>query len=560
MKFGFHSLIIATQVFGDVGGDLDYSQGAEEQEQMSVCNEEKTSQKLALRGIVITSETSLLENGKYGDGVHVDETVHLVGSVENLQKHLTPVIANREIDQKTLFEIKQEITDYYYQKFRTFVNVEIPEQDVSSGVVSFRITEICVGKVSYSGNKWFSAERTARKLHLDSGECVCESDLLNNITWLNKNPFHYTRAILSPGLTKNTSDVEIVTKDRFPLRFFVGGDNTGVESTGKSRFYTGVTWGDAFFVDDLLSYQFTSNSSYDKFHSHTLHYNSFLPWKHEFVIYGGYARIHPDIDDFTSEGKDAQASLRYRIPIKPFYTPFNHEFYFGFDYKYITNILFFVGELSTPVQNSIVNVTQGVLGYRFEYTPKHHELLFLLEVLGSPARWLPHQTNEAYSDLRSDAKPRYIYGTLTLGDIYTFDTKEAFSFLFRAQGSANTLIPSEQFKLGGFNSVRGYEENVFISDNGVCMNVEIRSRPLAFSKRKKEALTFLAFMDYGWGYNYHEFDGIKKTATLWGVGPGLRFNISPYFNLRADYGFKLHSVNFDDNSLGMFHIGAVLGF
>jgi hemolysin activation/secretion protein len=162
--------------------------------------------------------------------------------------------------------------------------------------------------------------------------------------------------------------------------------------------------------------------------------------------------------------------------------------------------------------------------------------------------------------LRRHAKPRYIYGTLSLGKIYTFSSKESIAGTLRAQGTPNALIPSEQFGLGGFSTVRGYEENVFISDNGVCANFELRTRPISFFKKAKDELKFLAFMDYGWGYNYHAFDGIKKTATLWGTGLGARYNINPYLSFRADYGFKLHHVSFDDNKLGQWHLGGTASY
>ena len=280
-----------------------------------------------------------------------------------------------------------------------------------------------------------------------------------------------------------------------------------------------------FFVDDFLSYQFTSNLSFDKYNAHSLNYTSYLPWQHIFMLTGGYARIDPEINDFESHGKEAQASFRYKIPFKPLYTNLQHEVYFGFDYKYVTNILFFVSQVEPPSleNNSIVNVTQEMVGYLLEHKSSRHELTFRLELFGSPVKWLPHQSNTDYSSLRKDAKPRYFYGTATLGEVYTFACRESVAGLIRFQGSANTLIPSEQFKLGGYNTVRGYEESVFISDNGVCANFEVRSRPFSFFKKAKDELTLLAFMDYGWGYNYHPFDGIKTGAILWGTGPGLRY-------------------------------------
>jgi len=520
---------------------------------------------MQMHGLVLVADEQALSHIRQDQitGLYVDKQVPLPSSLRALQKQLAPLYLNQPITRDNLLLIKNEILKYYSAHKLQMITVEIPEQEVTSGVVVFVITQAHLGKISYRGNEWYSKKRVEKKLgNLKRGEVLNEDNLLNAIGWLNQNPFHHTEAILSPGAQKGTTNLEVVTQDRFPLRVYTGGDNTGVASTGRGRYYAGLNWGDAFFVDDLLNYQFTSNSTYNKFHSHSLNYLSFLPWKHLFMLYGGYAEIHPKLPDFHHTGKEAQGSVRYKIPFKPLYTNFQHQLYAGFDYKYITSALFFVDKLISPipVTQKAVNVTQEMLGYSLEYTPRHHALSFQMELFGSPFKWLPHQTNHDYSSFRHDAKPRYFYGTLALGDVYTFSSKDSISALLRAQGSANTLIPSEQFSLGGYNTVRGYPESVFISDNGICANLELRARPLSLFSKTKNALTFLAFMDYGWGYNYHAFDGITKTAQLWGTGPGLRYTIGPYASVRVDYGFKLHSVRFGGSDLGMWHVSANISY
>jgi len=529
----------------------------------SFFKKQNTEEKIIIRSIVLVNEAKVLEKLDVSkiSGIYVDSEVKLPGTLADFRKDIEPLYLNRELNSENLTALKNGIIKYYSQHHSQTVSVEIPEQKVTSGVVEFVVTQAKIGSVTFSGNKWFPKTRVEKELSLKSGDTYDQSKLLNDVAWLNQNPFHYSEVILSPGKNKGTSDLEIVTKDRFPLRAYAGGDNTGLESTGRSRYFAGLSWGDAFFADDLLAYQFTTNSTYDKFHSHSLTYNTFLPWQHILLIYGSYAIIHPQVTDFESHGKDGQASFRYKIPFKPLYTNFQHQIYFGFDYKYVTSALFYVGELDAFFQQeSQVNVSQEMLGYQLEYFPAHHQLTFRLELFGSPAKWLPHQSSHAYHTMRKDADPRYFYATLALGDIYTFSTKDSISALLRVHAAANTLIPSEQFSLGGYNTVRGYEESVFVGDNGICANLELRARPISFFRKAKDELTFLAFIDYGWAYNYHAFDGITKTARLLGAGPGVRYNINPYFSVRADYGFKLHHVGFDDNDLGRWHVGASLSY
>lgn len=518
----------------------------------------------ALRGIALVSPLSdihSIERSKI-DGLYVDESVFLPGTVEELKQQLSHLGYPPSLDRASLLAVRNEIIKYFnrYQQYAVYVS--IPQQEVISGVVLFEVLPAKIGTVEYTGNRWFSQSRVQNALALQPGEELNVDRLLNQVSWLNFNPFHHTEVVFSPSVLPGRTDIEVVTADRFLLRVYGGGDNTGTEATGTSRYYLGFTWGDAFFINDLWSYQFTMNQDFSRFSSHTMSYLSFLPCQHMLTLFGAYALMHPEISGFDSKGKDALLSFRYKIPFKPLYTPLQHNFYFGIDYKYFTSILFFLGEATAPelVMNSQVNVTQAMLGYLLEYNASPHQVLFRFECFGSPMKWLPHQSAEAYAGIRPFAAPRYFYFTTSLGEIFTFPSKLAIAGLLRIQGSASTLIPSEQFKLGGYNSVRGYEESVVISDNAICMNYEIRSSPLSFTRHARDALTFLAFLDYGWGYNYHPFNGIAQSATLVGIGPGIRYRIDPYLEIRCDYGFKLHSVEFDDNKLGMFHVGMTLGY
>ena len=75
------------------------------------------------------------------------------------------------------------------------------------------------------------------------------------------------------------------------------------------------------------------------------------------------------------------------------------------------------------------------------------------------------------------------------------------------------------------------------------------------------ALTFLAFLDYGVGHNFkNDFHGVSSTEHLLGIGPGVRYEIYPYLSLRADYGFKFHKFENSGPSSGKFHFSATASY
>ncbi|NEQ33272.1 MAG: ShlB/FhaC/HecB family hemolysin secretion/activation protein [Leptolyngbya sp. SIO4C5] len=109
-----------------------------------------------------------------------------------------------------------------------------------------------------------------------------------------------------------------------------------------------------------------------------------------------------------------------------------------------------------------------------------------------------------------------------------------------AQLTPNSLLSLEQFSFGGINSVRGYRDNQFVTDNGVTGSVELR---LPLSAIPGE-LQLSPFLEGGIGWNQDA--AIEELLSL---GVGLRWQIDPSVRMRLDYGYPLIDVNQDGNTL-----------
>lgn len=512
---------------------------------------------LKINQILLSSEGELItEHSLRKQGVFVQ---HLLFA-SSLADKLADQYLDQPLTDQSPEEIRKSIIKFYQKNGHPMMLVHFPEQDVSDGILRFVVFEAKVGTVTFTGNRWFPNRIFTKQIRIKSGDPIDEKKLLNAIAWLNHNPFHHTEMVASPGKKKGYSDLEFITKDRFPLRAYLGFDDTGTKFTNENRLFAGLNWGNALNLDHLLSLQYTTSPGTNRFKSYFGSYTAFLPWKHSFTVFGAYARIHPDIDFFHSSGRDVQASARYGIPIKPLYTKFVHEFTFGFDFKSYNNDLFFSEvPFGPPILERKIDLSQFYAGYKINYNANHSDLTLFAEVLGSPAEWLPHQTPSDYGSLRPNAKPKYIYGRLSLGEIYTLPKDFKLSFLFRGQGSSGPLLPSEQFGLGGYNTVRGYRELDYLADNAVCANFEFRTPYLHLSKEKQDRLFFLVFVDYAWGKNDQVPSGFPSTQTLLGVGPGVRYTLLPYINIRVDYGFQLKHI-FDDHLFGRCHFSATISY
>jgi len=122
------------------------------------------------------------------------------------------------------------------------------------------------------------------------------------------------------------------------------------------------------------------------------------------------------------------------------------------------------------------------------------------------------------------------------------DTIEQGVLAFRAIGGlADTDLPSfAAYKVGGMNTVRGYDSNEFSGDKALVLNAEYRF-PLA------ENFQAVIFADWGqaWGIG----ESIDLTDLKFGKGIGVRFD-TPIGPIRLDYGIGESGVGKTYLSIG----------
>ena len=113
--------------------------------------------------------------------------------------------------------------------------------------------------------------------------------------------------------------------------------------------------------------------------------------------------------------------------------------------------------------------------------------------------------------------------------------------------------------MGGYETVRGYDERAANGDNGFLISTEVATPPVSlfqlFGDQKiKDQLQFLGFVDYG-GTSLHQVTpaDVNPNSDLLGIGPGLRYVINPYVSVRFDYGFQMTDPEYVDTGFDSHH-------
>ncbi len=449
-----------------------------------------------------------------------------------------------------LGEIRRAVVERYRAAGKPLVDVYVPEQDVSAGVVHIAVAEFQLGEVRTSGNRYFSDDLLKREMPLQPGGPILQSEVSLGLAVLNANPYRRVDAVFAPGQAANSTDVILQTDDRLPWRVNAGYDNAGVRELGRDRFFAGIDYGNLFGLDQHVAYQFTASNDFfsgnpdiegrpnrARFMAHALSYIAPLPWHDSIELFGVYAQSTPRLpDSYGQTGTSAQLSVRYdwRLPATGETAQLVQ---FGYDFKRSNNDLEFGG---FQVFNSNTHVHQFVLAYDLSQPDDRGATHASAMLVASPGGLDGSNTDSAFRAARQGATARYAYLQLAaqrafaLGGGFTLSGRGTF------QWTPNTLLPSEEMGLGGESSVRGYEPYVVLGDRGWNVQAELRAPALPFGASSAAAQPFV-FVDAGHVWNRIDQPAEASHGSLVSIGAGLRFQWSRFVDVRCTYGVPLRA-------------------
>lgn len=447
------------------------------------------------------------------------------------------------------------------------VDVLVPEQEVSSGTLQLVVIEGRLGEVLVEGNEYTSKSYLRSQIRTAPGDVITESDLMEDIAWINKNPFRRVDLIYSPGIDYGTTDLILKTQDVRPITGYIAYENSGTEVLGEDRLLAGLNWaGPLFFNNDtIFSYQYSEGLGEASIVGHSGVMNALLPWRHSLTLLGAHVRsdlaIDVDGERLETGGTNKQGSLRYAIPL-PTVGRITQEFEIGYDFKSSNSNLFFN---TLEVFDSTSEISQFSLGYNITERDKWGTTNVDTELVLSPGEMTSNNTNSIFQEQRALADADYVYFRGAI-DRNT-PLKDDWKLITRAQGqvSNSNLLASETLGGGGYDTVRGFEQRVVRGDNGFLGSVELRTPPISMAQltgfyNARDALVGLVFADYGYLTNVDKLPDEPGNFSLGSYGLGMRYQLDDNLTVRVDYGFQVAEDGFDDEKDGRFHIGARASF
>ena len=381
------------------------------------------------------------------------------------------------ITLRRLNEMSRDIILHYRRQGQPVVDVVIPEQRITEGTVQIVIVESRVGRVIVRDGCYFDSCMLADQVCATrSGARVYESALERDLYWLNRNPFRRVNVDLEPGEEEGTTDIIFKVQDWRPCQYYAGYEDTGVQTLLRERLYAGVTWGNACGRDGLMSYQYTADGDFSHLHAHAASYQRDWNRRWTFQTFASWAGTVPEAaPTFDQDGESWQAALR----LKHYFCRerhLEHGVRFGMDFKTSNTNLEFGGD---QVFASAADVWQFVVGYEYLRRYRDESYLWLAyDCYFSPGDdWSSGQTEAAYNTIRAGTDPHYAYHGIGMERLWNLPYCWQFVGRGTGQASSDRLLYSETLGLGGYDSIRGYDQWTLYADAGWFVNFELGPRP-----------------------------------------------------------------------------------
>ncbi|MBE9053007.1 ShlB/FhaC/HecB family hemolysin secretion/activation protein [Nostocales cyanobacterium LEGE 11386] len=475
------------------------------------------------------------------------ERFEVVGSTVFSPEELAQVTAEftkRPISLAEVFQARAQITELYINKGYITSGAYIPPQTIKSGVIKIQVVEGKLADIQITGTQRLNSNYVRSRLAIATSSPLNRQSLLEALQLLQLNPLiENLSAELSAGLRPGESILQVEIKEAKTLSAQVILDNKRSPSVGSFRRRLQLNEANLLGLGDNLSLNYTNTDG-----SNALDASYTLPLNpHNGTLTFNFGTASSNVIERPFNILDIQSSSRYyevtfRQPLVQ--TP-TQEFAFGVTASRRESEATYVEEERVPFP---------ALGADEQGRTRISALRFFQE-------WTTRNSREVIA-LRS----QFNLGIGALNATINADAPDSRFFAWQGQAQwvrllapetllllrANTqiasraLLPLEQVGLGGVDSVRGYRQDLLLTDNIALASAEVQI-PILRLPEIESLLQVTPFIDFGIAWN-NSLRNNPDPNTLAAVGLGLQWSQGGRFTARLDWGIPLVPIDSQENT------------
>ena len=497
----------------------------------------------------LSTELSIYVTGYHFDG-------NTVFSNEELTELTIPYI-HRKINIEELIELKDEITSHYVNNGFINSGALLPDQDIEDGIIVFRIQEGSLEETEILNIDRLSANYILSRVERGISEPLNVFKLQENLKILEQDPnIQSIQANLEPGseLGSGILSIEVQEADRWNGGFEI--NNHSVASVGlyAAEFYANASnltgMGDSLAA--RVGWRFGDNVDVraDENIFYSL-YSSIPVNRQDTTLSAGFSKNDSIIIDENLIGLDIRnETYNYSLEIRhPVFRKLNKEFGLAVKLAHTNNATTISGT-SIPSGSGRPTDRVTTLSFVQDWVYRSRKEVFALYSSVDFGIDLLNATMDPIGDNPDASFVTWLFQGQYLRRLQTWDSQILLKGTVRLSDSE--LLPTENFIVGGFFSVRGYRENTFTRDYGAFANIEYSipvfelKLPRLSNERGDGQVKLTVFYDYGWAEDHNDTNESDRINYIHSVGAGILWQINRNGFAELYWGHQLKPVDYND--------------
>jgi len=477
------------------------------------------------------------------------QEINVTGSTIFGEAEFNPIIEPVEGNTVTLEELRSvadTISQLYLEGGYITSRAVLVEETLDTDVVEIRVIEGSLEAIQVEGTRRLNPSYVRSRVRLGADTPLNTGALEDQLRLLRVNPlFENVEASLRAGTGLGQSILVVRISEADPFEGSVGIDNYSPPSVGAERFTTNARYLNLTGIGDEISAQYnrtTAGGAYTWDFNYRAPINAMNGTVQLRASFNENEVIQEDLQELDIQGESELYEINYRQPL--IRTP-RRELALSLGFTHQDGQTFtFAGPTPFgfgPDEDGVSRTS--VFKFGQEYTLRQTSGAWAFRSLFSFGTGLFDATEN--SDVDEDFPDgQFVSWLAQIQRVQIINPDNFLIIQADLQLAFDSLLPAQQFVIGGGQSVRGYRQNVRAGDNGFRISVEDR---ITLERDESGIATFVLapFFDVGyvWNRGTNPNELLDQTFIA-GLGLGILWEPLPNLNLRLDYGLPL--VDLDD--------------
>lgn len=472
----------------------------------------------------------------------IEVTGSTVLSSEQLNR-ITKPFEGSTVSFQELTSVIDEINQLYLEQGYTNSRAILEAQTIANGIVQIRVVEGTLERIEVEGTRRLNPNYVRSRVNLGVGTPLNTTKLEEQLRLLRADPlFKNVEATLRSGSGPGQSILVVRVTEADPFEASVSFDNYSPPSVGSERLGINASYRNLTGNGDELaaSYYRTTTGGADVFDfSYRIPLNAMNGTLQLRAAPNRNEVTQSPFDEFDIRGESQLYEISYRQPL---IRSLREELALSLGFAYQSGQTFtFAGPTPFGFGPDEQGVSRtSVVKFGQDYVRRDTGGAWSLRSQFSFGTGLFNATTNP--DSIPDA--RFISWLGQVQRVQLLNKNNLLILQADLQLTPDALLPSQQFIIGGGQSLRGYRQNVRAGDNGLRFSVEERMT-LQRDEAGNAIFQLAPFVDLGTIWNVSDNpNNLQKQRFLASVGLGLLWQPLSNLSVRLDYGLPL--VNLDD--------------